>query len=225
MERLPDTCRQPLFRLVLPDIRTTPFLMSFLSRTLLLVTLALPALTQAADDLSANGATLTREQIEQCLIDRKDVVARNQELTAQKAALDERGTALLNNESRLKEAHESLRTQLSELQVQEDELKRRVNDMAAYLNQAAVVKKASTAYNERVQRYDAEVRAHQQLLDQFNADVVTLNQQLDVLNVKARNTDRRCVKASVRRADLDAAKTAVEEKPRTVLTPETRVLP
>lgn len=194
--------------------------MSISSRFLLLATLALPVLANAAD------ATMSRNDIEQCLRDREDVVARNKDLTAKKAALDERGDALLRNETRLKEANDSLKPDLAQLQANEDEMKRRGNDMAAYLQQAMVVKKLNAAYKERVDRYNGEVRAHQVLLDQYNADVDTLNTQLAELDAKARATDARCVKNPVKRSDVNAAKTAIEEKPRTtVLTPETRVLP
>ncbi len=168
---------------------------------------------------------MSREQIEQCLRDREDVVARNKDLTAQKAALDERGDALIRNENRLNSAKDSLKPDLVQLQQNEDELKRRTNDMAAYLQQAAVVKKLQAAYKERVDRYNDEVRAHQVLLDKYNADVQILNANLDELDAKARATDKRCVKNPAKRSDVDAAKSAVEEKPRTVLSPETRVLP
>ncbi len=200
--------------------------MSTLSRATILMLLTTPLWAQAADDVTASKTPLTREQIEQCLRDREDVVARNKELTAQKARLDERGDALIRNESRMKEAQDSLKPDLAQLQTNEDELKRRTNDMAAYLQQATVVKKLSAAYKDRVDRYNDEVRAHQVLLDQYNADVDTLNSQLATLDAKARSTDKRCVRNPVKRSDVDAAKSAVEEKPRTtVLTPETRVLP
>lgn len=194
--------------------------MSLLPRFLLLAALALPVLANAAD------ATMSRNEIEQCLRDREDVVARNKDLTAQKVAIDERGDALIRNENRLNAAKDSLQPDLAQLQRNEDELKRRGNDMAAYLQQASVVKKLQTAYKERVDRYNDDVRAHQVLLDKYNADVQVLNADLDQLDAKARATDARCVKNPVKRSDVNAAKTAVEEKPRTtVLTPETRVLP
>ena len=200
--------------------------MSILTRATILMLLTTPLWGHDADDVAASKTPLTREQIEQCMRDREDVVARNQELTAQKARLDERGDALIKNESRLKDAQNSLKPDLAQLQTHEDELKRRTNDMAAYLQQATVVKKLSAAYKERVDRYNDEVRAHQVLLDQYNADADALNAQLATLDVKARSTDKRCVKHPVTRSDVDAAKSAVEEKPRTtVLTPETRVLP
>jgi DNA repair exonuclease SbcCD ATPase subunit len=194
--------------------------MSLLPRFLLLAALALPVLANAAD------ATMSRNEIEQCLRDREDVVARNKDLTAQKVAIDERGDALIRNENRLNAAKDSLQPDLAQLQRNEDELKRRGNDMAAYLQQASVVKKLQTAYKERVDRYNDDVRAHQVLLDKYNADVQVLNADQDQLDAKARATDARCVKNPVKRSDVNAAKTAVEEKPRTtVLTPETRVLP
>jgi|GEM_PF-5928479 len=195
--------------------------MSLHSRSLLLIMLALSPAAYAADD----NSTMSREQIEQCLRDRQEVVARNQDLTEQKARIDERGDALIRNESRMKDAQNSLKPDLAQLQANQDELKRRGNDMAAYLQQATVVKKLSAAYKERVDRYNADVRAHQVLLDQYNADADALNVQLAALDVKARSTDKRCVKNPVKRSDVDAAKAAVEEKPRTVLNPETRVLP
>jgi phage shock protein A len=196
--------------------------MSPLSRTLLLSALALPMLAQAAD-----ATLLSREQVDQCVRDRQDVVIRNQDLTAQKAKLDDRGDALIKNENRLNTAKDSLKPDLAQLQTNEDELKRRGNDMAAYLQQAVVVKKLSAAYKERVDRYNDDVRAHQVQLDQYNADVDVLNKQLAELDTKARSTDARCVKNPAKRSDIDAAKaaTTAEEKPRTVLSPETRVLP
>lgn len=194
--------------------------MFILLRSCLLITLAVPVSAFAADD-----NTMSREQIEQCMRDRQEVVARNQELTAQKTSIDERGDALLKNESRLKDAQNSLKPDLAQLQTNEDELKRRSGDINAYLPQAMVVKKLSAAYKERVDRYNADVRAHQVLLDQYNADADALNVQLAALDTKARATDKRCVKYPAKRSDIDAAKSAVEEKPRTVLTPETRVLP
>lgn len=193
--------------------------MPILSRTLIPIALALPLLAQAAD------ATLTREQVEQCVRDRQEVVVRNQKLTAKKTALDARGDALIQNESRMKDAQDSLKPDLAQLQTQQDELKRRTNDMAAYFQQATVVKKLSAAYKERVDRYNADVRAHQVLLDQYNADVAILNPQLEALDVQASSVDKRCVKNPAKRADINAAKSATEEKPRTVLSPETRVLP
>jgi DNA repair exonuclease SbcCD ATPase subunit len=157
--------------------------------------------------------------------DREDVVARNRDLTEQKSKLDERADALIKNENRLNQAKDSLKPDLVELQKNEDELKRRGNDMAAYLQQATVVKKLSAAYKERVGRYNDDVRAHQVVLDQYNADADVLNAKLTDLDGKARDTDKRCVKNPARRSDIDAAKSKVEEKPRAVLTPETRVLP
>jgi chromosome segregation ATPase len=195
--------------------------MSILTRSFLLLTLILPAAAYAAD----GSSTMSRNQIEQCLRDRQEVVARNQDLSAQKASLDERGAALLKNESRLKEAQNSLKPDLAQLQTHEDELKRRSGDINSYIPQAMVVKKLSAAYKERVDRYNAEVRAHQVLLDQYNTDADALNVQLAALDAKARSTDERCVKYPAKRSDIDAAKAALEEKPRTVLTPETRVLP
>lgn len=187
---------------------------------LLMAALALPAMASAA------GATMSREQIEQCLRDKQDVVARNRDLTSQKAAIDARGDALIQNENRLNTAKDSLKPDLVQLQQNEDELKRRGNDMAAYLQQATVVKKLQVAYKARVDRYNDDVRAHQVLLDQYNADVQILNANLDELDAKARATDQRCVKNPVKRSDVDAAKSAIEETPRTTtLTPETRVLP
>jgi len=200
--------------------------MSLLARSALSLAIALPLSLHAADEVTANKASLSRDQIEQCLKDHQDVVARNQELTEQKSKLDARGDALLKNESRLNEANDSLKPDLAELQRQEDELKRRGNDMAAYLNQATIVKKLSAAYKLRVDAYNADVRQHQVLLDQYNTDVDSLNTQLNALDAKARSTDQRCRKAPVKRADLDAAKSAVEPAPRTtVLTPEARELP
>lgn len=193
--------------------------MSLLLRTLLLTALVTPAAASAAD------ATMSSEQIEQCLRDREDVVARNKELTAQKASIDERGEALIKNENRLKDANNSLKPDLAELQRNEDELKRRGKDINSYLPQAMVVKKLNAAYKERVDRYNGEVRAHQVLLDQYNADADALNVKLAELEAKANATDKRCVKYPVKRSDVDAAKSAIQEKPRTVLTPETRVLP
>lgn len=193
--------------------------MPVLPRTFLLIALALPALASAAD------AIMSREQVEQCVRDREDVVARNKDLTEQKARIDDRADALVKNENRLNQAKDSLKPDLAELQRNEDELKRRGNDMAAYLQQATVVKKLSNAYKERVDRYNDDVRAHQVLLDQYNADADALNAKLALLEAKAQETDKRCVKNPAKRSDIDAAKTKVEEKPRTVLTPETRVLP
>lgn len=194
--------------------------MSLHSRLLLMAALALPVLANAAD------ATMSREQIEQCLRDKQDVVARNKDLTEQKAKIDERGDALIKNENRINAAKDSLKPDLAQLQQNEDELKRRTNDMASYLQQATVVKKLQAAYKERVDRYNDDVRAHQVLLDHYNADVQVLNTNLDELDAKARATDKRCVKNPVKRSDVDAAKTTVEEKPRTtIMTPETRVLP
>ncbi|TXH05226.1 MAG: hypothetical protein E6R07_04705 [Nevskiaceae bacterium] len=168
---------------------------------------------------------LTQAQIEQCLLDRRDVVARNQELTARKTALDQRSNDLLATESRLNESHEWLNGQHRELQVQSDELQRRKDDMAAYLNQASVVKQLNDAYQAHVARYNADVRAHKALVDRYNAEAATLNADLAQLDEKARATDRRCVKTPVKRADLEAAKQAVGEPPTTVLKPSTRVLP
>lgn len=193
--------------------------MTSLVRLIVPIALTLPLLANGAETM------LTSEQVAQCVRDRQEVIARNQELTAKKTALDARGDALIQNESRMKDAQNSLKPDLAQLQLQQDELKRRTNDMAAYFEQAAVVKKLSAAYKERVDRYNADVRAHQVLLDQYNADVTILNPQLDALDAQARSVDRRCVKNPAKRADINAAKSAAEEQPRKVLTPETRILP
>ena len=193
--------------------------MPLLSRISVSIALTLPLLANAA------GTTMTSEQVEQCVRDRQEVVVLNRELSVKKDALDARGDALIQNESRMKEAQNSLKPDLAQLQEHQDELKRRTNDMAAYFEQARVVKKLSAAYKERVDRYNADVRAHQVLLDQYNADVGVLNPQLDALEARAQSVDKRCVNKPAKRADIDAAKSALEEKPRTVLTPETRVLP
>ena len=192
--------------------------MSLRRRLLLSLAVSLPACVHAADQ-----PLLSREEVEQCVHDREDVVAANHALTARKAAIDARGDALLRNEARLKEARDSLKPDLAQLQEQEDELKRRGNDMAAYLQQATVVKTLNAAYKERVDRYNDEVRAHQVQLDQYNADAQALNQQLDQLDAKARATDKRCVRKPARRSDIDAAQDP--EPATTVLKPETRVLP
>lgn len=195
-------------------------------RRLLFVSLLLSVSPPTPAQTSTGGApTLTQAQIEQCLLDRREVVARNQELTARKAALDQRSNDLLATESRLNESHEWLNGQHRELQTQEDELQRRSNDMAAYLNQAGVVKKLTDAYQAHVARYNDDVRAHKALVDQYNAEAAALNNDLAQLDEKARATDRRCVKTPVKRADLEAAKQAVGELPTTVLQPSTRVLP
>ena len=196
----------------------------FVLRALLLAMLALAAVAHAQTP-TADKPSLTREQIEQCLLDRRDVVALNRELSTQKARLDERSTALLATESRLQQSRQWLDSQHRALQAQQDELQRHGDDMAAYLSQVGAVRKSADEYQAHVARYNDEVRAHQQLLDQYNIDVAALNQQLERLDAKAHETDGRCVKAPVRRADLDAAKAAVDEKSRTSIAPATRVIP
>lgn len=196
--------------------------MTTLTRTLLIVALALPTFVNASE-----RPTLTREEVEQCVADRNDVVARNEVLSAQKVQLDVRGDALIENEARIKQGQASLKPDLAQLQTHQDELKRRANDMAAYFEQAKVVKGLSAAYKDRVDRSNADVRAHQVLLDQYNADVIVFNQQRDLLEVKELATNKRCTNKAAKRADIDAAKAAAEqEAPRTqVLTPQPRVLP
>jgi chromosome segregation ATPase len=189
--------------------------------------LALPTFFAAAEDAPKPARDLlNREQIEQCLRDRQDVVALNRDLTTRKAQLDQRGTPLSDEELRLLRAHESLELQRRRLLGEEDELKQHSDNMDAYLRQMALLKASRAAYSERVDQYNGEVRAHKQLLDQYNADVLVLNTELARLDAKAHDTDRRCVKTPVKRADLDAAKAAVaDEKPREVVSPEARIIP
>jgi chromosome segregation ATPase len=196
-------------------------------KTCLLMALALPAVLAAAEDAPKPTLDLlSREQIEQCLRDRQDVVALNRDLTVRKAQLDQRGAPLSDEELSLLRAHESLELQRRRLLNEEDSLKKTSDNMNDYLRQMTLLKASRAVYSERIDQYNSEVRAHKQLLDQYNADVLALNVQLDSLDAKAHDTDRRCVKTPVKRADLDAAKAAVaDEKPRNVVSPAARIIP
>jgi hypothetical protein len=150
------------------------------------------------------------EELKACIRDHREVSARNLELTALKARLEQEGAAIESAERGLEQQQRELDADRKALIELKERAEARGGSLDEALRHRQEFEQAKAAFEPKLQRYNDGVRAQQARRDPHNQQVLRLNADLEALAKRADAVDARCANRTVRPNDRRAAEEALD---------------
>lgn len=173
------------------------------------VLLALTLSEAARAEKSYGPGYLRPEQIKQCLRDRKQVTASNQELTREKARLEQEAGEIEAVEIQLRRQQAEIDHDRRVLTALRAPFKGPDEQLDDRLQQVQDFKKARAQFELKLKTYNDTVRSQQHRREPHNLAVLMLNEQLTQLDQRAKAVDARCTGTKSYPEDVRAAREAL----------------